>query len=392
MTNTFDFEHFQGFAYPTTTPTPDLLFDHIMPELNEGELKVLLYIIRRTYGFKKQSDEISLAQMVEGIVTKEGNILDRGTGLSKKTVMAALRSLKDKNLIEATRNRDEERGNLPTSYRLKLSTPLGEESTPRGGENFTPRARGKNYPIQQTVFQQTVKQQHTRDTQNNNSGGKLNSQNDVVVALTKFGITEKVAQYLVSQHQKATIYPQLDYHEYELATIPQKITSPRGRLRTRIEENWSPPDGYSQNWRERLAAKITEAEQARQKQATLAAALLTQEGTKRQEQEQLRQEQLAAAKRHYDTSATQEKIWTAVKSELLGRVGEAEYKTFVTGSELLAVDNHQVVIWVHHSFLAKTLEKRYGPALKQLLAKHLDITTEDLTIEWVYPQFSEKEP
>ena len=94
-----------------------------MQELNEGELKVLLYIIRRTFGFKKQSDDISLAQMVEGIVTKEGNILDRGTGLSKKTVMAALRSLKDKNLIEAREIETEEKGNLPTSYRLKMNPP-----------------------------------------------------------------------------------------------------------------------------------------------------------------------------------------------------------------------------------------------------------------------------
>ena len=38
-----------------------------MQELNESELKVLLYIIRRTFGFKKSFDNISLNQLAEGV-------------------------------------------------------------------------------------------------------------------------------------------------------------------------------------------------------------------------------------------------------------------------------------------------------------------------------------
>lgn len=380
MTNNhFDFASFQGFSYPTTTPVPDLLFDHVMQELNEGELKVLLYIIRRTFGFKKQCDEISLAQMVEGIVTKEGSILDRGTGLSKKTVMAALRSLKDKNLIEAVRNRTEERGDLPTTYKLKMASPRGEEFTPGGGEEFTPRGRGKIYTTQQTVLQ---------ETDNNNSGGETVPAKDVVVALSRLGITVKVAERLASRHKGDNVYQQIDYHEYELARNPQKITNPSGRLRSRIEENWSPPDGYTQDWREQLAAKKAEAEQARQNREGLAASLINQEGTKRQEQEQLRQEHLAAVKRHYSTSETYEKIWANVKSEMLGRVGEVEYKTFIAGSELLTADNHQATVWVRHSFLAHAIEKRYGSVVKQLLAEHLHSSPDDLVIEWIYPPTS----
>lgn len=118
---------------------------------------------------------------------------------------------------------------------------------------------------------------------------------------------------------------------------------------------------------------------------------MTQEGTKHKKQEQLRQEYLSAAKRQYNTSQTQEKIWADIKSELLGRVGEAEYKTFVAGSELLAADNRQAIIWVRHRFLTEALEKRYGLVLKQLLARHLDISRDDLTVEWTYPQ-SDRHP
>jgi hypothetical protein len=53
---------FLGFQFPTTTPVPDEVFDVLMPQLSGAELKVLMYICRRTFGFKKESDSISLHQ------------------------------------------------------------------------------------------------------------------------------------------------------------------------------------------------------------------------------------------------------------------------------------------------------------------------------------------
>jgi hypothetical protein len=39
---------FQGFASPNYAQVPDALFDELLPDLSGAELKVLLYIIRRT--------------------------------------------------------------------------------------------------------------------------------------------------------------------------------------------------------------------------------------------------------------------------------------------------------------------------------------------------------
>ena len=39
---------------PTTTPLPDEIFDEWAPQLGEAELKVLLYIVRRTPGFRSR--------------------------------------------------------------------------------------------------------------------------------------------------------------------------------------------------------------------------------------------------------------------------------------------------------------------------------------------------
>ena len=63
---------FEGFYVPNSTQVPDTLFDELMAELSGAELKVVLYIIRRTFGFKRQSDTISINQLLHGITKKNG--------------------------------------------------------------------------------------------------------------------------------------------------------------------------------------------------------------------------------------------------------------------------------------------------------------------------------
>src|SRR3954451_6248111 len=99
---------FQGFRFPNTTPVPDELFDELLADLSGAELKVLLYICRRTFGFKKESDRISLNQIANGIVTRDGKVLDKGTGLSKRHVQRALKALELKNAIVVHRQMDEQ--------------------------------------------------------------------------------------------------------------------------------------------------------------------------------------------------------------------------------------------------------------------------------------------
>jgi DNA-binding transcriptional ArsR family regulator len=113
---------FDGFTSPNYTQVPDELFDLLMPQLADNELRVLLYIVRRTFGFKRNADTISLSQMIHGITTKDGQVLDSGTGLSKSTVARGLKSLREKGIIVATRNASKERGDQPTTYRLRFKT------------------------------------------------------------------------------------------------------------------------------------------------------------------------------------------------------------------------------------------------------------------------------
>src|SRR5512135_736680 len=150
---------FLGFTSPNYTQVPDELFDTLMVELSGAELKVLLYIIRRTFGFKRDSDTISLSQMLGGLKTSDGRQLDRGVGISKRSLLAALRTLQERGVILTKRRISAERGNEPTSYRLNIRTvtpqkeqeeqpPLVQKLPQGGGAKIAPSPRRKNFPTQ----------------------------------------------------------------------------------------------------------------------------------------------------------------------------------------------------------------------------------------------------
>ena len=137
---------FKGFTLPTYTQVPDDLFDFLLPTLNEAELKVLLYIIRRTLGFKKHQDQISLSQI------EKGTRHDRGVGLSKRTIIRALQSLEKRNCIFIHRDKDSQGVNCINMYSLKLIngspkyyTICGgatNDTTPRGDTGDTTKSGG----------------------------------------------------------------------------------------------------------------------------------------------------------------------------------------------------------------------------------------------------------
>lgn len=105
---------------PNSTQIPDVILDHWMAHLSGAEFKVVMYIARRTYGFGKAGDTISLKQIVSGIRTKDGRQLDQGTGLNKDTVCKVLSEVEKKNIIIREQRSHEEYGDLANFYSLNL--------------------------------------------------------------------------------------------------------------------------------------------------------------------------------------------------------------------------------------------------------------------------------
>lgn len=80
--------------YKQTTQVPNILFDRYLPLLTESELKILLIIIRQTYGWvdkrtkrRKTKDRISHNQFIQK------------TGLSRRVISKTLKSLLTKRYI-----------------------------------------------------------------------------------------------------------------------------------------------------------------------------------------------------------------------------------------------------------------------------------------------------
>ncbi len=88
--------------FKNMTAVPNTVFDTYLKDLSIAELKVLLIIIRQTYGWqtdkktksRKKSDWISVSQFVEK------------TGASSRSINSAIRLLIEKNLIEVTNEKD----------------------------------------------------------------------------------------------------------------------------------------------------------------------------------------------------------------------------------------------------------------------------------------------
>jgi hypothetical protein len=82
---------FRGYNPVRYTPCPDEFFDQQLADMDDDELRVTLYAFRRTFGFKKTGDAISISQFLHGITTRDGRRLDRGCGLkTPRQVLAGL--------------------------------------------------------------------------------------------------------------------------------------------------------------------------------------------------------------------------------------------------------------------------------------------------------------
>lgn len=345
---TFDFGNFRGFEHPTTTPVPDLLFDHIMQDLNESELKVLLYIIRRTFGFKKKSDDISLSQMVHGIKTKDGRVLDRGTGFSKTTVTRAVRSLKKKNLIEAKRNTDPERGNLPTTYTLKFYPPSPAGET-RG---VSPVKQGLVPPVKHTTNSNTINSKQ---------------QQVVVKKLEEHNIGSDKARRLATKYAEDYIDAKIEFLEWKLELQEsdrrrrgRPIEDPAGWLIRAIEKDYQPPPAFKtkaqrQQEAEEIAQQFEEIEQQQQKN--------------QKESNAQHDERAHKLREKYNTSQQETKLWGQVLDEIKLQVPQPTYDMWFKSTKLLSLSEGTAVVCVANGFAREWLQKRLSQKITDTLER-----------------------
>lgn len=364
---------FSGFLTPNYTQIPDQLFDELLPILSGNEIKILMYICRRTFGFKKDIDNISLAQMVSGITAKDGTKLDGGTGLSKASVARALKELEDKNIILRVRRSDPQRGDLPTTYQLNVIDPRkllsrGEEGshnsdTPRVSHRDTPLShldtpRVSHRDTQETVIQET--ENTTTYSKNGNEPQQRQSvPNAVVAALVSFGISQNVSELLAKQYSADYIREKIAFLEFLVKHERSRVKKPAAWLRSAIEDDYIAPDGFQTTaQRERQAN-----EEKERKQATVEAQKAYSDRSEQRwkEQEAERSARLQKLHRQYQTNLADFTFWNKAKTALSAH-GISD--VLIAYMEILKFEANQVVIHVRNHFMCQQLEK---PKIRSLI-------------------------
>lgn len=355
---------FPGFSAPTYTPIPDIVFDELAHRLSGSEYKVLMYILRRTFGFKKESDSISFNQMLKGITKQDGTRLDYGAGISSPaTLSKAVNKLVELGVIIAIKNTSAERGNEATIYIPNMgqgresNTPQEKEHPPTtknevGGTSKNEVALLQKVKTQETVLQETV-QQH------------------VVVAdlLIKNGIAKGVAKKLAKQFSQEYVEEKIAYLNFLLDTDPTKVKSPKGWLRIAIEQDFAAPDGYKTP--KQLAAEKEASKEARE--ALEAKKRRIEAEARVREQEDVRRAKVAAQKlreleKEHNTTAQIRDQWVYAKEQSqLTFPGSLQLQSVFQSCHLIKIEDGVATVVCFNKVAGQWLETKFDRLIKRQL-------------------------
>jgi phage replication O-like protein O len=373
---------FPGFQFPNTTQIPNEVFDTLMSHLSGGELKVLLYICRRTFGFRKDSDSISLTQIAHGITTKAGRVLDQGTGLSKRHVITALKTLEKRNIIKVSRAVDETGLHEVNTYSLNIldtESGVGTKSPYEAVNSSSPEVVNTTSPGVVNPSSPT-KQREQKEEQNK----------DIVVAVAQdleiFGIAQSAITKLIQNYPVAYIREKLEMAKGLVAARSCLVSqNPAGWLRKAIEENYSPPRPHERGWQRSVREK---------RQLTLVHAKLREPQTAEEGSQpaqnvvttpcQCPQNVVALYRDHNAEKKLPEKtdrenqtIWDKTVEQLKEAQPLEDVEARLTGTSLIEVTETAARIFVPNRTAGAWLERRlYGQiakAMKGVLGKDLDL-------------------
>jgi hypothetical protein len=342
---------FGGFAFPTTTPVPDQIFDELLPRLSGAELKVLLYICRRTFGFKKRKDSVSLDQIANGIRTKSGKVLDNGTGLSRRHIQRVLKSLEEKNVVRIERSVTEDAVNEINTYSLNFID--------EGVGTLSPHGRDKMSPGVETPESPRV---GTPESPTTNSKQQTDSVVVIVDELLKRGITAKIAVELAREYSAEHIGVKIEILDYLLEIdSPLVERNPAGYLLKAITDDYAPPKDFKTK-AEREADALEEErqreEQRRQEQEW---------EEERKAEKQREQDRIDRIISTYQITPELLKAWGQVLDQIKADIPKATYDKWFEDTYLLSVKEGVATVGVADSRAREWLEARTRTMIGRML-------------------------
>jgi hypothetical protein len=117
----------------------EALADQWMAELTGSEWKVAFYVTRRTIGFGKPFDAISLGQICGGIKTRDGRRLDHGTGLSRQAAVEAVSGLERKGVLTVVHGGPAKASRYGVAWKSVSQKATSQESRPPASQESRPQ-------------------------------------------------------------------------------------------------------------------------------------------------------------------------------------------------------------------------------------------------------------
>lgn len=273
---------FIGFTSPFTTPVPDEFFDLLLGRIDSlAELKVVLYVLRRTFGFGKLVDRISYGQFCEGIRVGRGEEerqLDGGTGLSRPSVSEGLRRAVAHGYLvryivcphcdhevsgpEKSRHQgDADDGGVPCrcphcGQRLRgrahfyYAVPL---SSARLSTELSTAGKDLDYPYLKSftrgskgLLPALVKLLNPQETDKQETDNK---KQNVVGVLSAFGFGEDESQAIAEEALEAGLTEEDVQGWVEYTRRQKTLTNPKGFLRSKLRRGEAPPSDEHDRYR-----------------------------------------------------------------------------------------------------------------------------------------------
>jgi hypothetical protein len=124
-------EHqFAGFSKPEANffRLPNEWTDITAKVTSLAEMKLVEYVLKHTWGYSEFDvvKKITTDEFMNGRKKKSGERIDIGTGLSKPSVIAGLKSAVEHGLLEEEID-DSDKARIKKYYKLKMKTPIEED-------------------------------------------------------------------------------------------------------------------------------------------------------------------------------------------------------------------------------------------------------------------------
>ena len=236
---------------PNAFQIPNSVIDELLAKLTCAELKCYLFVVRKTKGWNKESDSISVSQFMEV------------TGLSNRSVITACESLVEMGLLE--RSGGERKLNTYSVKAFDFSETSEKSSSVKSGENFSETSEKSSSNLVKKVHTQNNNKNTIQNTNTNltvsNAHARKTSKSAVEI-LEQFGITGQLAKDFIAHRKvKKSVITETVLNgfqrEADKAGIPlvEAITISIERNWQGFRASWNWQDGQQQARKESFAEK-----------------------------------------------------------------------------------------------------------------------------------------